>query len=58
MALYLGSEKKQLNLNGLAYCLNLFSATPIVNGVQLLSSDNYVLKDSNGLYITANEEGV
>lgn len=58
MALYLGSEKKKLNLSGLTYCLNLFSATTIVNGIQLLSSDNYVLKDSNGLYVTAKEEGV
>ena len=58
MALYLGSDKKKLNLNGLIYCLNLFSTTPIVNGVQLLSSDNYILKDSNSLYITAKEEEV
>lgn len=56
MALYLGNgEKVKINLNGVAYCLNLFSTTPITNGIRLLSLDNYILKDSNGLYLTAKE---
>ena len=56
MALYLGSGKKQkLISNGAVYYINLFSKTSITNGIKLLSSDNYILKDSNGLYLTAKE---
>lgn len=55
MALYLGNEIVQINLNGIVYCLNLFSSTPIINGIRLLSSDNYILQDSNGLYLIAKE---
>ena len=56
MALYLGSDIIKVNINGVAYKLNLFSTTPIFNGMLLLSSDNYILKDSNGLYLTAKED--
>lgn len=59
MALYLGSsEKLKINLSGVIYYLNLFtsSSNPIVNGVMLKSSDNHILKDSNGLYLTTKEE--
>ncbi len=57
MTLYLGSSGKQkIMLNGVAYCLNIFSSEAITNGVRLLSFDNYVLRDSNGLYLTINEE--
>lgn len=57
MALYLGSEMVKINLNGAAYYLNLFSENPITNGIRLLSSDGYILKDSNGLYITVEDGG-
>ena len=30
--------------------------SPTVNGVMLKSSDNYILKDINGLYLTAKED--
>ena len=56
MALYLGSDKLKINLNGVAYNLNLYSTNPITNGVRLLSSEGYILKDSNGLYITTKED--
>lgn len=56
MALYLGSsEKLKINLNNIAYYLNLYSNPPITNCVRLISSDGYVLKDSNGLYLTFKE---
>ena len=55
MALYLGNDKIKINLNGVTYCLNLFSEAQIMNGIRLLSSDAYILKDSNGLYLTAKE---
>jgi hypothetical protein len=56
MALYIGAKKVRINLDGIAYYLNLFSKTPITNGVRLLSSEGYILKDSNGLYLTTKEE--
>lgn len=55
MALYLGSDKIKINLDSVAYYLNIFSKTPITNGVRLLSSENYILKDLNGLYLTTEE---
>lgn len=57
MALYLGnSEKLKINIDNIVYCLNLFSKTPITNGVRLLSSDNFIIKDANGLYLTIKED--
>ena len=52
MALYLGnSDKLVINLNGVRYCLNLFSAAPVTDHVSLLSFDNYILTDKNGVYL-------
>ena len=52
MALYLGSsEKLKINLNGVVYCLNLLTKTSPSNRIVLLSSDNCILMDSNGLYL-------
>ena len=56
MALYLGSEKVKINLNGDVYDLKLFSDKPILNGVLLLSSEGYILKDINNIYLTAKED--
>lgn len=56
MALYLGGNKVKINIDGATYCLNLFSEAPITNGAMLLSSDSYILKDFNGLYLTAKED--
>lgn len=52
MALYLGSsEKLKIYLDGVAYRLNLPTIISNTNGIRLLSSDNYILTDSNGLYL-------
>lgn len=57
MALYLGnSEKLKININNTICTLKLFSEVPILNGARLLSSENYILKDSNGIYITVKED--
>lgn len=56
MGLYLGnSENLKVNLNNIIYHFNLFAEIPITNGIRLLSSDNYTLKDSNGLYLTVKD---
>lgn len=56
MALYLGnSDKQKIVLDGNTYFMNLFSKILITNGDILLSSDNYILKDSNGLFLTVKE---
>lgn len=56
MALYLGSNKVKINIDGIVYNLNLYSENAITNGVKLLSSDGYILQDKNGVYITAKED--
>ena len=57
MALYLGSSDKQkIVLDGKTYYLNLFTKIVITNNDILLSSDNCILKDSNGLYLTVEED--
>ena len=56
MALYLGSsEKLKVNVGGVRFSFKIFSTTPMLNGIPLLSSEGYILKDSNGLYLTSKE---
>lgn len=55
MILHLGSNKFKIYFNGHLCKLNLLSDGILLSGIQLLSSDNLVLRDSNGLYITVKE---
>lgn len=55
MGLYLGSNKQAIKAGSLSSYLNFYTTAAIVNGTMLLSSDNYTLKDKNGLYLTAKE---
>lgn len=55
MALYLGSNKQKVSLGSAAAHANFYTTTRIVNGIALLSSEGYILKDSNGLYLTTKE---
>ena len=51
MAVYLGSTgKRKVILNDVVYCLNTNITPTIVDNI-LLSSDNYILKDSDGVYL-------
>ena len=53
MALYLGEHRVKINLDGIVYCLNVVS-----DRVLLLSSDNYILQDSNEIYLVPNDPTV
>ena len=50
MALYVGSSKKTINLGKKLYKLKILT----VNS-KLISSDNYVLKDKDDVFITAKD---
>ena len=50
MALCLGNQKVKLNLNGVAYNLNL----PLI--FKLLASDNYILTDIDSKYLVYKED--
>lgn len=53
MAIYLGDNTKlKININGVNYKLNLHSSIPVTDGIRLISSDGYVLRDYNCLYAT------
>ena len=52
MAMYLGSEKRQIILNGVMYSL---AGAVISKSARLLSLDGYILKDKNGLYLIPKE---
>ena len=53
MALYFNGSAKLVNLNNKIYWVNLAKASVELNDIVLLSSDGYVLKDSNDLYLIA-----
>lgn len=57
MALYLGTELVQLYLKDKPMCLNIYSPTGQLpeESIRLLSSDNYILKDSNDVYLIPKE---
>lgn len=56
MALYIGSKKGRLKLGDVSKNIMFYSAIiSAINGIALLSSDNYTLKDKNGLYLTAKD---
>ena len=53
MDLHLGnSQKLKIVLDGVVYSINLFSALSTIEEAILLSSDNCLLKDFNGLYLS------
>lgn len=57
MSLYLGnSEKLKIRINNVVYILNLFSEVPITNFAKILSLEGFMLKDSNGVFLTVEED--
>lgn len=55
MGLYLGNKKQKMKIGNYACCLNFNSVVSITNGITLLSSDNYILKDKNRLCLAVKE---
>ena len=53
MALYLGDKKVKIFVNGDKVTI---PQNFMANRVKLLTSDDYVLKDINGLYLTIKED--
>ena len=51
MDLYLDNQKRKVHLNGQLYIINIPSSQNRPINV-LISSDGYLLKDSNGLFLT------
>lgn len=57
MAIYVGGQKYKLIIGGEVCGLNIYTPNVIItNGIRLLSSDDYTLKDINGLYLTTKKE--
>jgi hypothetical protein len=56
MAAYLGKDKIKVFIKDTQLKINLYPSTPVMHGVILLSADGYILKDLNGVYITAKKE--
>lgn len=57
MAIYLGSsEKLKIMIDNISYNLIIAPSHHIFNGIKLLTYDNLILKDSNGVYLTAKED--
>ena len=55
MGMYFGSKKVRFALGNMPRRLNLISVQPAVPNIFLVSSDGYVLKDCNGVYLTVKE---
>ena len=57
MGLYLGGgEKLKLNIGNTICNLIIPTTITTLNDIMLLSSNNYILKDSNGVYLIAKED--
>ena len=57
MRVYLGdSGKLQVYVNKQKYALDLYTIISIINGIRLMSSEPYYLRDENGNQLTVKEE--
>lgn len=56
MAIYIGGKQYKLICNGDVCEMQAYSPIPITNNIRLLSSENYILKDMNNVYLTVVKE--
>lgn len=52
MAVYIGGKKRRPHIEGAAQKTNIYSPDPITNGIMLVTSDGYTLRDSSRSYLT------
>jgi hypothetical protein len=55
MALYLGSSKQKLVVGNTLQSMKIYNKEIAEKIKSLLSSDKYILKDKNGLYLTTKD---
>ena len=55
MGVYIGGNKVIIHKDRQACRCLLPSVPPYTNGIKLMSLEKYILKDSNGHYLTAKE---
>lgn len=58
MNLYLNNEEFIVRIDNKKYILRTKPLNPIYKGIKLVDASGYTLKDSNGLQLTVQEEGV
>ena len=57
MALYLGgSTKLKINIGDEVFYFNTYTSSSTNNNTVLMSSDNFKLKDSMGVFLTVKED--
>lgn len=56
MGIYLGNLPMQISIGNITYISLLPADFVITTGVKLMSSDNYLFKDTLGQYLTLKEE--
>lgn len=55
MSLFLGTEKVNVVINGKIFKVHIPTVQPGVGSIRLMSFDDYLLQDADGLYITVKE---
>lgn len=55
MPLYLGNEKVKVKFDG-SRILEFYKSTSLIEGIKLITSDGYYLKDKNSLILTIKED--
>ena len=55
MAIYTGGKKCKLPINGVSHNIDIPTSVPISNGIMLLTSDGFMLRDRNNLRTTSTD---
>ena len=56
MAIYVGGQKHKFILDGRVFGFNISIPNSITDNIKLLSSENYILKDTDDVYLTLEKE--
>lgn len=55
MAIYIGGKKNKILANGVSHNVDISPSVPISNGIMLLTSDGFMLRDKNHLRTTSTD---